>query len=134
MLVPPASAHLSHHHRPGVDARPHREPNAFLSFQARVQHLHGLNNPQAGAHRPLGIVFMRLRKAKIDEQAIAEVLGNITVEALDDGSTGGLIGADHVPQVFGIELAGEFGRVRQVTEHHRELAAFGVRRIRRSGW
>ena len=29
-------------------------------------------------------------------------------------------------EVFGVELAGEDGRVHQVTEQHRELAAFGL--------
>ena len=70
---------------------------------------------------------MRLRIAKIDQQAIAEILGDMPVKALDDLGTGGLVGAHHLPQIFGIELAGERGRVHQVTEQHGELAAFGLR-------
>ena len=70
---------------------------------------------------------MRLGIAKIDQQAIAEILGDMPLKALDDLGTGGLIGAHHLPQIFGIELAGERGRIHQVTEQHGELAAFGLR-------
>ena len=50
----------------------------------------------------------------------------MSIIALDDFSTDPLIRTDHVPVVFGVELGGEFGGVHQVTEHHRELAAFRV--------
>ena len=53
----------------------------------------------------------------------------MSLKALDDLSTGSLVGAHHLPQIFGIELAGERGRIHQVTEQHGELAAFGLR-----GW
>ena len=78
-------------------------------------------------HGALCIVFMRLRITKIDEQAVAEILGNMSLKALDDLSTGSLIGAYHLAQIFGIELAGERGRLHQVTEQHGELAALGLR-------
>ena len=82
---------------------------------------------------------MRLGIAKVDQQAIAEILRNMPVEALDDLGTGLLIGAHHLAVVFRIELTGKAGRVDQVTEQHRELAAFGGRlgmrgSGRRSGW
>src|SRR5262245_11537005 len=41
--------------------------------------------------------------------------------------TGGLIGTDDVPVLFGVELAGESCGVHQITEQHGELAPFGVR-------
>ena len=41
-----------------------------------------------------------------------------------------LIGPHHLAQVFGVELAGEDGRVHQVTKQHGELAAFGLRCVR----
>ena len=50
---------------------------------------------------------MRLRIAKVDEQAIAQILGNMPVKALDDGRAGGLIGAHHLAEVFRVELPGE---------------------------
>ena len=50
---------------------------------------------------------MRLGIAKVDQQAIAEILGDMALKALDDRGTGGLIGPHHLPQVFRVELAGE---------------------------
>ena len=70
---------------------------------------------------------MRLGIAKVDQQAIAEILGDMALKALDDLGAGRLVGPHHLAQVFGVELAGERGRVDQVTEQHRELAAFGLR-------
>ena len=77
------------------------------------------------------VVFMGLGIAEVHQQAIAEVLGNVAVKALNDLGTGGLIGAHHLAQVFRIELARQHRRVHQVTEQHGELAAFGVRGRRR---
>src|SRR5262245_38059396 len=69
---------------------------------------------------------MRLRIAKIDEQSVAQILRDVPVKTLDDRSTGHLIRLDHLPQVFWIQLPREYGRVRQVTEQHGELAALSV--------
>ena len=75
---------------------------------------------------------MRLGIAKVDQQAIAQILGNMALEALDDLGTGLLIGAHHLAVVFRVELAGEAGGVHQIAEQHRELAAFGVGSMRRA--
>jgi hypothetical protein len=44
-----------------------------------------------------------------------------------------LVGAYHLTQVFWVKLAGEYGRVHQVTKQHGELAAFGVCGMWRNG-
>ena len=77
------------------------------------------------------VVFMGLGIAKVHQQAIAEVLGNVAVKALDDLGTGGLIGSDHGAEVFRIESTRQHRRVHQVTEQDGELAAFSVRGRRR---
>jgi hypothetical protein len=77
-------------------------------------------------HGPYGIVFMRLRIAKVHQEPVTEVLGDMAGKTLDDHRAGGLIGPNDLPQVFGVELAGEPGGIHQVTEEHRELAAFGI--------
>ena len=89
--------------------------------------------PRPGAHGPLGVVFMGLGIAKVHQQAIAEILRNIPVKALDDRGAGLLVGPHHLAQVFRVELPGQAGRVHQVTEQHRELAAFGLGQGRRTG-
>jgi hypothetical protein len=68
---------------------------------------------------------MGLRPAKVDHQAITEVLGDIAVIGLYHLSRRCLVGAHHGAVVFGIELAGELCGVDQVTEHHRYLPTFG---------
>jgi hypothetical protein len=68
--------------------------------------------------------------AEVDEQAIAEILGDMPVKAGDHLGTGVLIGPHHFAQVFRVKLAGQGGRVHQITEQHGELAPF---RLGRSG-
>ena len=78
-------------------------------------------------HRAPGIVFMGCGVAKIDQQPIAEILGDMALVGLDDLGRGLLVGAHHGAQVFGVELAGELRGADQVTEQHRELPPFRVR-------
>ena len=138
MFVPPATPHLPHDDGAGMDAEPHGEFDAVLRRQAGVQGRDGLDNPQAGMHRTSGIVFMGRGIAKIDQQPIAEVLGDVAFVGLDDLGRGLLVGADHGAQVFGVELARELRGAHQVTEHHGELPPFRVRsatyQLRGDGW
>jgi hypothetical protein len=71
----------------------------------------GLHHSEPGAHGPLRIVFMRLRIAKVHQQAIAEILGDMALEALNDLGTGLLIGGNHLAPVFRVELVGEAGGI-----------------------
>jgi hypothetical protein len=50
---------------------------------------------------------MRLGVAEVDQQAIAEVLGDMALIAGDDLGAGLLIGPHHLPPLLGVELAGE---------------------------
>ncbi len=128
VLVPPATAHHPHHDRAGVDAEPHGELHPVLCRQTGIQGGDGLDNAQAGVHRPPGIVFMGRGVAKIDQQPIAEVLGDMARVVLDDLGRGLLVGAHHRTQVFGVELARELRGAHQVAEQHRELPSFRLRR------
>jgi hypothetical protein len=66
---------------------------------------------------------------KVDQQAIAEVLRYMAVKVLSNLGTGRLRGQDHGTQVFGIELAGEDGRIHQVTKQDSGLTPFGLRTL-----
>jgi len=134
LFLPSASTHLPHHDYSGVDPHADRQADPRPLSQAAVEGVQRLDNAQPGMHSALRIVFMRLGIAKIDQQAVAEILGDMPVKALDDLGTGGLVGAHHLPQIFGIELARERGRIHQVTEQHSELAAFRVRWVRGGCW
>ena len=59
---------------------------------------------------------MRLRIAEVDQQAITQVLRNVTVKALDHVGAGSLIGAYDLAIVFRVELPGEGSRVYEVTK------------------
>src|SRR5262245_38269007 len=110
----------------------HGQMHSPLLSQASIELSQGLDDTQPSPHRSLRVIFVRQRVAEVDEQAVAEVLGNIPLIAGDHLGTGLLIGAYHLAQVFGIELTGEAGRVDQVSEEHRELAPLGFREWRSS--
>ena len=70
---------------------------------------------------------MCLRVAKVDEQAIAQVLRHVAVKRLHRRHCGLLVSAHHGPVVFWIQLLSEARRVDQIAEQHRQLTAFGLR-------
>src|SRR5262249_27198513 len=80
------------------------------------------------------IVFMCQWIPEVDEQSVAQQLGDMSLVALTHLRTRRLIGTDDVPVVFGIELARELGGLDEVTEHDGELPAFGVGGMRGSRW
>src|SRR5215510_9283972 len=98
-----------------------------------MQVVHRSEDTKASAYSPLRIIFMGLRIAKIHEEPIPKELGDVPVIAANHLRTGGLIGTDHIPVLFRVELAGESSGVHEVTEHHGELAALGFGRGR-GGW
>jgi hypothetical protein len=75
-----------------------------------------------------------LRVAEVNEQAIAQILRDMSVIAGDHRGAGVLIGPHHLAEVFGVELTGQCGRVHQVTEQHGELTALGVGSRRGDPW
>ena len=91
-----------------------------------MQGAQGVEQRQAGMHGAVRGVFVGLGPAKVDQQAIAEILGDIALVGLESGSGHGLVGTHHRAIVFRVELLGQCGRGDQVTEHHRDLPAFGV--------
>src|SRR4051812_10364566 len=111
-----------------------RQTESLRLLQGRIQSPNHLNNAQPGLHCPLRIIFMYLGIAKVHQQAITEIPGNMALEALDDSSTSLLVRPHDLPQVFGVEAAGEGSRVYQIAEQHRELTAFGARWLWRSPW
>jgi hypothetical protein len=66
-FLPPSIADVAHHDQTGVDAEPYRQSDAFVLLQAGIQRLHGSEHPQTRTDRPLRVVFMRVRIAKVDQ-------------------------------------------------------------------
>ena len=96
-----------------------------------LQPSHVFDQLQPGAHRALGVVLVRLRPAEIGQHAVAQVLGDMAVEAADHLRAGRLIGAHDRAQVLGIEPRRQLGRADQIAEHHGQLPALGFARSRR---
>jgi hypothetical protein len=116
VFMPATPSHLPDDDGAGVDADPHGEINAVLCRQPGIQGGDGLDHAQTRVHRAPGVVFMRRRVANIDQQPIAEVLGDMALVGLDDRGRGLLVGAHHGAPVFGVELTGELRGAHQVTE------------------
>ena len=87
-----------------MDAHPHGQAHAVVPRQGRVQGAQRRDETQAGMHGPLGVVFMRLRIAKVHQQPIPEILRNIPLKALNHCGAGLLISLHHGLPVFRVEL------------------------------
>ncbi len=122
-----AAAHFSDDGHPRMEADAHRHAHAVVRYEmGLMQGAQGVEQRQAGMHGAVRGVFVGLGPAKVDQQAVAEILGDIAIIGLERGRRRGLVGTHHGAVVFGIELLGEFGRGDQVAEHHRDLPAFGL--------
>jgi len=90
--------------------------------------LQGIENTQTRGDSSLCFVFVALWVAKVHEETISKVLSDVSIVASYDFCTGTLIFTYHFSVVFGVELAGEPGRIDQVAEHHRQLPSFRLKR------
>jgi hypothetical protein len=77
---------------------------------------------------------VRQRVAEVDQEPIAEVLGDMPVKTGDHLGARLLVGSHHLAPRFRVELTGECRRVHQITEQDGELTAFGLRELRRAGY
>jgi hypothetical protein len=108
-----------------MDPHPDRQADSLLLGQTAIEDVYRLNNAEPGPDASLCIIVMGLRVAKVDEQSVTKILGDLARKALDNLRTGGLVGVDHRQEIFRVELAGECRRVHEVADHDRNLAAFG---------
>ncbi len=60
-------------------------------------------NGKAGPHGAFGIGLTGFRPAEIDQYPVTHVTRNEAVELPDGGGNAGLVGADDLPQILGIE-------------------------------
>ena len=109
---------IADHHEPGGDADPHLQGELGPGRQL----VHRLHQVERGAHGALGILLVRLRVAEVRQHAVAHVLGDVAVVALDHRRAATLVGVDHGPHVFADRDA-QRGRADQVGEQDGQLAA-----------
>ena len=81
---------------------------------------------QPRAHRPLGVVLMRLRIAEVHQHAVAHVFRHEPSKRLHGFGDAFLICRNDLAHVLRVHAGGERRRTDQVREHHRDLAALGV--------
>ena len=62
--------------------------------------------------------------AEVDQQPIAQVLGDMAREVFNYLCRGLLVGADDGAQLFGVKAFGQYRRAHKIAEHHRQMAAF----------
>jgi SAM (Sterile alpha motif) domain-containing protein len=88
---------IAYHHQPGGDADPQ------LQRSRRLELTDGTHQRQAGSDSLFRVVLVRLRVTEVDEHAVAHVLGDEAVEAAYRLCCAGVIAADDLAQVFGVE-------------------------------
>ena len=84
-----------------------------------------MDDLEPGPYRPLSVILMGLRVAKVDQYAVTHVLRYKTAKALDRLCDALLIGGNDLAEVFRVHASGECRRTDQVREHHRDLTALG---------
>ena len=108
------------------DDQPARDADAggersSVQFQPRDP----LGEREAGAHRALGIVLMRLRIAEIAQHAVSHIFRDKAPQAADLLGHRRVIGAVELSQILGVEPRRQCGRTDQIAEHDGQLPAFG---------
>src|SRR5262249_34717067 len=89
---------------------------------------------EAGAARRSGAALVGSGPAEVDQETIAEILGDVTTETGDRRGRGALIFRRDLTPVFRIQMSGNLGRADEVREQHRQMTAFAVRRGSGSAW
>src|ERR1700722_14898075 len=69
---------------------------------------------------------MSVRIAKVDQDPVSHVLGDVSTELAHGLFGAGRIGGKYVSQILGVHSGGQGRRSDQISEHHRDLAAFGA--------
>jgi hypothetical protein len=85
------------------DGKPGRQTDADLQCLRQSKPAHRLDYAQTRSHRTLGVVLMGLRIPEIDKDPVAHILCDKSAELADRPRRRSMIGADHLPQILGIE-------------------------------
>ncbi len=116
---------LADHDEPARDADAHGEAGPVAAGDLGAERRQRVENREAGADRALGVLFLRVRVAEINQHAVAHEFGDVAVEMPDGFADRLLKGADHIAHVLGIELRREARRIRQVAEHNGQVPPLG---------
>ena len=83
-----------------MDADADAELDAAAVGEALVEGLETREDVEAGAHPPTRVVFVGLRIAEIDHEPVADILGDMPLEAAHRVGADLLISTQHLAQIF----------------------------------
>ena len=69
------------------------------------------------------IVLLRHRITEQRHQPVAQLLGDVTAHLRHRLGPGIEVGVNEIAPLLSIELGGNAGRIHEIAEHHREVAA-----------
>ena len=116
-----------HHHRTGFEADAGGKLRLAGTGILAVELGERALDRQRRARRAFGIVLLRDRIAEQRHQPVAELLGDVAAHLRHRRRSGIEISADQIAPLLGVELRGNAGRADKIAEHHREIAALGIR-------
>src|SRR5262245_14542915 len=103
-LLTPCSTHLPYNDQPSMDTHTDGKLDTFPLLQTSIEVSHGSKNAQTSPYGSLGIIFVCHGITKIDQETIAQELGDLPIVSLDNVRTRRLIGTYHVSVHFGVEV------------------------------
>ena len=109
-----------------MDRHPGRDAHAVLRLQLRIPGVDLPHQIPPGAHRPLGVVLVCPRMAEVDQHPVPQVLGHATAVALDHVRRALVMVRHHLAIGLRAESLGKPGRIDEVAEEHREVAALAA--------
>ena len=114
---------IAHDHEAAVDADADLEGagRAGQGVEARDR----IDEGQARPDRPLGVGFIGLRVAEIDQGAVAHIAGDKAVECGDQAAGQFVKVGDDLAEIFGVKPLAQRRRPDQVDEHHGHEPALG---------
>jgi len=80
-----------------------------------------IQNREARARSPLGIIVMRSGPTEISHDPVAEILRDVAVETRDRFGGCAMIPRDGLAPLLGVELSRDRGRADDVAEQHRQM-------------
>ena len=97
----------------------------------RVERRHRIEDRKARADGAFGIILAGTRPTEVDEDPIAEILGDVATPARHGAGGSGVVLLEDLPPVLGVELLCERRRADEIAEEDRQLAALaGARDVR----
>jgi len=123
-----------HYHRTSFDADAGGERRLARAGVLAVQLGQRALDRQRRTRRTLSVVLLRHRISEQRHQPVAELLGDVAAHLRHRRRGGIEIRPDQVAPLLGIELRRNAGRIHQIAEHHREIAALTDSFDRNGDW